>query len=359
MAQKSVDQLLELLAKGKPVPGIFLYGEDVYLREVCRKKLVKVYVEPSTREWAVARFSAKGDSADLVLGQAQMLPMLAPRQVVFWSELDALEKLGDKSRDAIVDRLNEYLQNPAPFTILVLEAGHLDARTRLFKTLSEKTIVVGCELQGDMPERIAAVVPLATEMARDLGLQIDRDAAQALAESTNAGLAQVQMELEKLASYIGDRKRITRDDIEAVVISDQRFSIWQLSEMLAEGDRPRALEFLGSVLREGEQPPMIVGTLAWMFRKLIEVQDLPRGAGPGEAARLGMRMNTAILALKHAPRIPREQLTKGLLALSEADSLLKSGVKNPRAVLEFLLAELMDPHFKKRQTHQAAVGAKR
>lgn len=339
MPEANVEKLLERLAARKPVPGVLLLGSDGYLREMCRKKIVEAYVEEASRDWAIARFSAREDPADAVLGQAQMLPMLAPRQVVFWSELEALDKLGEKSRDAAVGRLTEYLENPAPFTVLVLEAEKLDERTKLFKLLSGKVMVVACELTGELPERVAQAAVIAVEMAREIGVKMDREAAQCLAEWTNAGLARMRTELEKLLAYAGTRV-VTRADVEALVVSDQRYSVWQLSEILAMGDRTRAMVFLESLLREGEQPVGIVGALAWMFRKLIEVQELPRGATAWEATRLGMRRDTAELALKAAPRIPREQLTTGLRQLAEADNRLKSGNANPRAVMEFLVASL-------------------
>jgi DNA polymerase III delta subunit len=53
-----------------------------------------------------------------------------------------------------------------------------------------------------------------------------------------------------------------------------------------------------------------------------------------------MRAETAKLALASARRIPREKLMSGLAALYEADSQLKSGRADPRAVMEFLLARL-------------------
>jgi hypothetical protein len=81
-----------------------------------------------------------------------------------------------------------------------------------------------------------------------------------------------------------------------------------------------------------------------MFRKLIEVQDLPRNATEFDVARLGMRSQAAKLALVNAKRIPRAQLVEGIGALSEADSRLKSGGAAPRAVMEFLIARLTAPN---------------
>jgi len=340
MAQSPLELLLKKLESGKLVPAILLLGSDAYLKDICRAKLVDTYVEPGTREWAVGRFSAKDDSPDAVLGQAQMLPMLAPRQVIFWSDLKALEKGDEETRKSNVKKIAAYLDDPAPFTVLVMDAGELDARMGLFKTLSEKVITVDCEPSEDMNVRVALAMTMAAEIARELKVELDRDAAQALAENTNAVLARIKTELEKLATYVGDRKRISRPDVEALVISDQKYSVWELSGMLASGDRQRCMLFLESLFREGEQAVGMVGAMAWMFRKLIEVQDLPRGAGVWEAARLGMRQETAQLALKYAPKIPREQLVRGVRLLSEADSQLKSGIADPRAVVEFLIARL-------------------
>ena len=61
---------------------------------------------------------------------------------------------------------------------------------------------------------------------------------------------------------------------------------------------------------------------------------------PKIAGRLGMRAATAELAIRHAKKIPRRQLVEGLRALYDADSRLKSGSTNDRAVMEFVVARL-------------------
>jgi len=65
-----------------------------------------------------------------------------PRQVLIVQDAESIDKLGDKSRDQIVAALEEYLNSPAPFTILLIEAAKLDGRLKFFKLLSEKAIVV-------------------------------------------------------------------------------------------------------------------------------------------------------------------------------------------------------------------------
>ncbi|MCU1342185.1 MAG: holA [Candidatus Acidoferrum typicum] len=341
MASVSPEQLLARLAKGKPVPGILLLGNESYLRDLCRRKISDTYVAEGVRDWGITQFSADGDSISAILGQAQSLPMLAPQQVIFVRDVEAWERLGDDSRDALVKQLSEYLDNPAPFSVLVFEAGALDQRMRLAKMFAEKTVVVGVELSEKPEERARLAGPLALEMARELGVELDREAAAELAEILNGDLAGIRTELEKLSTYVGDRRRITREDIELLVVSARKYSVWELTDMLASRQPSLALEFLDSLLREGEQAPALLGALAWMYRKLLEAQELPPGIYGGQAAgRLHMQAKTAEMAVSQSRKFPRAQLTTGLAALYEADSRLKSGGTSQRAVMEFLVARL-------------------
>ena len=160
------------------------------------------------RDWGITRYSADDDSISTILSQAQTLPMLAPQQVIFVRDVDAWERLGDDSRDALVKQLSGYLENPAPFSVLVFEAAALDQRMRLAKMFAEKTVVVAVELSDDPTERAKLAGPLAFEMARELGVEIDHDAALELAEILNGELAGIRTELEKLAAYVGESRRI-------------------------------------------------------------------------------------------------------------------------------------------------------
>jgi DNA polymerase-3 subunit delta len=341
MAARTPDELLERLAKGKPVPGVLLLGEDAYLRDLCRAKLIEAYVPEGARDWGVTRFAAADDPLDRSLAQAQTLPMLVPRQVVFVEEVEALERLGEEAREAAIERLAAYLDDPAPFTVLVLEAAQLDQRMKLFKTLGKKMLVVAVELGKEPEEREAAAAAMTLQMAGEMGVQLARDTAEELAESCDADLARIRSELTKIATYAGERREITRADVEALVISAKKYSVWQFAEMLASRQRSRALEFLESLLREGEQPAGLVGAMAWMYRKLIEAQELPTHLSGWQAARqLGMRPETAELALLQSRKIPRPLLLDGLQALYEADSRLKSGTVDDHAVMEFLVSRL-------------------
>jgi DNA polymerase III subunit delta len=338
MAAVSPEKLIERLARGKSVPAVVLLGTDVYLRDLCRNKIVEACVPEGSRDWAIARIPGNAQGWEEILQRAQTMPMLAPRQVIIVEDADSIEKLGDKSRDAIVEGLEKYLESPAPFTLLLLEAAALDGRLRFSKLLAEKALVVELTIGEE------SAAGLATQMAKDLGVEIQREAAALLADILNREPALMRIELEKLAVYAQGRGAITSADVETLVVAARKNTVWQLADMLATRRRDAALSFLDNLLREGEQPAGLVGALAWMYRKLIEARDLPAGTNGFQAARqLGMQPSAAEAAIRNAHRLGKKELVAGLVALAEADSQLKSANPDPRALMEFLVARLTAP----------------
>jgi len=350
MASLSPEKLIEKLAKGKPVGAIVLEGSDPYLRDMCRGKIIDTYVPEPMRDWALGRISVRGGDWSEIFQRAETMPMLAPCQVVLIDGAETIQgrpkdgdagdeddesESGDDPRKGTLKAFADYLEKPAPFTVLVFEVPKLDHRQRLHKILAEKALIVELTLGNE------SAASLAAQMAKDLGAEIDRPAAILLADILNSEPARIQLEIQKLASYVQNRGRITVADVELLVKAARKNTVWQLADMLATRRRDAALEFLDNLLREGEEPIGLVGVLAWMYRKLIQARDLPAGIIGFQAARtLGMHPDAAEAAVRNAHRIPKQDLIAGLIALAEADNKLKSSNPNTRALMEFLIARL-------------------
>ena len=337
-------ELLSRLANGKVIPALLLLGDEPFLRDECRAQLIDRFVPEAARAWALSRYSAdRGETRD-ALEQAQTLPMLARQQVVVLEDVQQLEKLGEKNRDAAADLLDAYLADPAPFTVLVLEATQLDMRMKLAKLLAEKTLVVNVCLGDDLEQRLAAAVSLARSLAKEQGIDFEPGAAEELADSVAADLLRVKTEIAKLACYAGTRKLISRQDVAALVTSEKSTTVWELADLLASHRPAQALEFLNRLLRDGEEPLQMLGAITWMYRKLIEASELKGATNGYQAARsLQMRPEQAELAVQSARRIPKPRLLEGLQALQQADDRLKGGADDPHAVMEFLIVTLASP----------------
>ncbi len=329
------DALLKKLASGKPVPAILLLGSDPYLRKLCREKLIETFVPENVRDWAVGRFSAADDDWDQLFQRAATVPMLAKLQVIIVERVEEIDELGDEPREDAVEALKSYLADPAPFSVLIFEAAHLDKRMGLWKLLEAKALVASMEIDA----REAAAMAIAR--AKELGVVLESEAADLLVDAVNAEPARIHVEIEKLSLYAQQKGKITAADVEELVDSARQYLVWDMAGILAEGRRDAALVFLDGLLRNGETPPQLVGALTFMYRRLLAASALGPRVNKFEAARhLGMPPDAAERAIEQARRFSRAQLLAGMAALADADSALKSGIANPRAAMEFLITQL-------------------
>jgi DNA polymerase-3 subunit delta len=340
MPRITAEKLTTALERAKPIPALLLLGSEPYLRDTWRARVIGALIPEAARTWAVSRYSAERGETQIALEQTQTLPMLSSQQVVFLSDVEKIEKLSEKNRDATIGQLEAYLQDPAPFTTLVLEAANLDQRMKLAKLLSEKTQVLEIALGQDLQARHATAVQFARSIAKEQKIDFEPGAAEDLAEFVAADLMRLKTEIEKLATYAGTRKTLTRIDVSTMVISEKTTTVWDLSDLIASRDQKRALEFLDRLLRDGEEPLPMLGAITWMYRKLIEASELKGVSNGYQAARaLGMRPEQAELALRASRKITKARLLPGLAALQRADDRLKRG-EDPRPILEFMITEL-------------------
>ncbi len=341
MARVSQREFLVRLEKGKAIPAILLLGDEPYLRDSCRAHLIERFVPEAARVWAVSRYSAGRGETEAALQQAQTMAMLSPLQLVFLEDAEAIEKFGEKQREEAAAQLAAYLEDPAPFTVLVIEATGLDQRMKSGKLLAERTLVVDCGLGEELDERLATAVSMARAIAKEQGVEFEKGAAEDLSEFVAADLMRLKTEIDKLATHAAERKLIRRADVSALVVSEKTTTVWELADLLASSQGKKALEFLDRLLREGEEPLQMLGAITWMYRKLIEASEVKGVANGWQAARaLGMRPEQAELALQSARKISKARLLGALGALRRADDRLKGGTEDARTVMEFLVTEL-------------------
>jgi DNA polymerase III subunit delta len=341
MPHITTENLGARLDKGKPIPALLLLGDEPYIRDTWRAQIVEKLIPDAARGWAVSRYSADRGETQNALEQAQTLPMLSSRQVVFLQDVEKIEKLGEKSREAAIEQLHAYLENPAPFTLLVLEATSLDQRMKLAKLLADQTLVLEIELGKTAEQRHTTAVQFAGSIAKEQNVEFEPGAAEDLAEFVAADLMRLRTEIIKLATYAGERKRITRQDVSALVISEKTATVWELADLIAAREQKKALEFLDRLLRDGEEPLPMLGAITWMYRKLIEASDLKGVSNGYQAARaLAMNPERAEIALRNARKISKPRLLAGLRAFQAADDRLKGGREDARTTLEFLITDL-------------------
>ena len=103
---------------------------------------------------------------------------------------------------------------------------------------------------------------------------IDTEAFALLSENTSKNLSLIAREMEKLVSYVGEKKNIELKDVERIGTDTKTYTIYELVDKISEKNTIDSLNILRRLLVSGMSPQQIIGMLRWQFSKLWEVKAL-------------------------------------------------------------------------------------
>ena len=175
------------------------------------------------------------------------------------------------------------------------------------------------EIEQLTPERLPAW--LVERLAR-VGLTAEPDALQLLAERCEGNLVAAHQEIERLALLSGPG-RLDFDTVESAVANSARFTLYQLGEAALSGDAARTTRVLDGLAAEGEEPTLVLWSLAEELRALLQWQPNPARGAPARLFRGGRRRQS--LLGEAARRLPRPRVRELLLDAAHADAVIKGG----------------------------------
>ena len=126
--------------------------------------------------------------------------------------------------------------------------------------------------------------------ARELGLQLEPDAARALISSVGDRQQRLLRELEKLALWARPGAQLGPAEVEEIAAPSAERRTWTLADALVAGDTQAATRVYLTLRAQGERVPGLLYWMAQRVRTALEIaQALDRGEPPAQIKR-GLRM---------------------------------------------------------------------
>jgi DNA polymerase-3 subunit delta len=293
----TLDALRKRLSERKPAPVHLFVGDDVQLM-TRMVEAVEAVVDEADRPFAVERLYAAEDGGSPVdiSAAARNMPMLGDRRIVIVLRAERLlkpkragrsvesedddDQAGDDGAALDGSPIEEYLNDPAPFSTLVFVASAIDKGRRLTKRLVEKALVTifdgneNDDARGDVRANLANV--LRGTLARE-GRSIDRPGEQLLLRRAAGDVTKLRDDLEKLVLFAGERAKLTEDDVMAV--SADHSSVedeWAVTNAIAAGNAAMALVETGRRFERGDSAHALVGQLRWWVSNKLVAADASR-----------------------------------------------------------------------------------
>ncbi len=317
----------------QPIRAVYaVFGDDSYLIRESIEAVARTVLPDEDREAGTSRFSGPATTLATVLDEVCTLPFFSRRRLVIVEDADPFVTKYRKDLEA-------YVASPSDSGTLLLQVKQWPATTILAQLVDKS----GLAINASAP-REKELVSWLTELARTrFDVQLGADGARLLVELVGPEAGILAAEVEKLAVYAGESRRIERADITTLVGGGRVESIWKVLDAATTGQARVALEHFDNLLAAGE-PPVLM--LAAMSASLLKTHH----AGRLRAARVNLDEACRIAGIpayaarkQHAHLGPRrvDQLPATLL---KADLDLKGGsMLDPRVILEILLVRLSLP----------------
>ena len=285
-------------------------------------------------DWSTCLREFDADQADIaeVLDELRTLPFLGSRRMV---EIRGADDFAKEHRQL----LEEYLASPSPTGALVLVLDKpLPGNLRLAKIINK----IG-QSHSLEPAKKQDLAYLLVNLAKEKYAKVLAPAtARALQELAGDSLSRLTEELEKLSLYVGDQKKITVEDVEALVGQNRQLSVFEMIDALIGQDTAQAMRLLETLLEQDRSAEYtIISLLAWYVRRLRKAQSLlANGVSEGQICsqlRVWYRRDEFIRQVKQSST---ESLRLTCKRLAEADRTVKRGLSSVRNAVEKFIYSL-------------------
>lgn len=318
---------------------IVLHGREPYLMTARTREIVQVLRDAHGE---IEQFRFDGETAQVadVLDEVRSYGLIQQYKLVIVDKADDFlaAKGADDGRCRRI--LESYAKNPVDNATLLLRAetwraGNLDKQIKKVGTIFK--------LEPPTPDK--AVKWCTLRVQSEYEAAIEHAAAARLVEQIGTDLARLDVELSKLAAFVGTGNTISRQQVIDLVGMSREEKVWEIQSAIASGSSTAALEKLRELISVSNHPTeLLVWAICDLLRKIHAGAHLMReGVNPHATAnQLRLFGDSKPAILNVAQRCDPAKIAELFDAAIQMDLNNKTGVGESTRSLEVLTVRIAD-----------------
>ena len=238
-----------------------LCGEEAYLREQYRNKLIDA-VTPPGDTMNTAFFSGKDINIASLIDLGETMPFMAPRRLIVVDGSGLF-------KGAVDDKFVDYMSEIPDGTVFVFNETEVDKRSRMYKAVQKNGHVEECGVQKEADLKVWIA-----RLLKDEGKKIRGSTVERILGRCGTDMVNLKNEIDKLVAYVGERDIIEDEDVDSICTLQITNSIFDMVESIANGMQKKALDIYYDLLLLKEPPMRILFLIAREFNILLQVKTL-------------------------------------------------------------------------------------
>jgi DNA polymerase-3 subunit delta len=301
-------------------PAYLIHGDD-HGRIGERRARLRRLAEAESGAQGIEVLEGEAATPDTVAASLSAMTFALGRRFIV---VDGVERWKDKD----LDRLEAALAGIAADTTVAFFARE-DTRAKAPERLHQAVHKAGGDIAAEQCLKPWELPKWVVARGRDLGLQLDLDAARALIAQVGDRQQRLLRELEKLALSTGTGGRVDVGEIEAQAAASAERRAWSLADALVGGDAAAATHAYLALRAQGERLPGLIYWMAQRVRAAVEVaQALEAGESESQVKRkLRLPSRAADRLIADARRTGVERLHRALEEIADLELASRGGAR--------------------------------
>lgn len=328
--------LKEEIRKGVPARLYFFYGEETFLLHHYLKQLQKGIIDPLTESFNFHKLTTETFDIRIFADCVENLPMMAERTMVVVDEIDIF-KLNEADRERMTEIITDI---PDYCTVVFTYETTPFKPDKRFKKLWEAVEKNGTLVEFQKQSQRDLVSWITRHFAAS-GKKIAPDLCVYLIDITGGTMTALSGEISKICAYSG-ADEIRKSDIDAVVEPVLDAVVFQMTNLLGQGEYGSALLKLQQLLKMQEEPIAILGAVGGHFRRLATAKTLlDNGKTAADLMKLcGLTDYPARKTMSAAGRFSARFYERAAELVMESDAQMKTSFDDATRILEVLILRL-------------------
>ena len=262
-------------------PAYLIHGDD-HGRIAERRANLRAMAEAASGAQGVELLEGDAATPEAVAAALNAMTFALGRRFIIVDGVESWKERG-------LEPLTAAIAAIAPDTTVAFFARE-DSRKKAPNGLHDAVSSAGGDVRAEQSVKPWELPKWVIGQARELGLQLEPDAARALIASVGDRQQRLLRELEKLALWAGGGAQLSAAEVEELAAPSAERRAWTLADALVAGDTQAATRVYLTLRAQGERVPGLLYWMAQRVRTALEIaQALDRGEPPAQIKR-GLRM---------------------------------------------------------------------
>ena len=305
-----------------------LYGQESYLKKQYKERFIKAMV-PEGDTMNYSYYEGKKTDIKEVIDLAETLPFFSERRLIVFEDTGFFKTGGND----LADYINDGLPRTTHFIFIENE---VDKRSKLYKAVKAKGHIVELAAQDENTLR-----KWVSGLVRKEKKEMSQPDIAYFLNKVGTDMENITKELEKLFCYCLDRNVITREDVDAICVTQITNHIFDMVNAVAAGDQRRALDLYYDLLALKEPPMRILSLMSKEYRDLFHVKQLSRqGYGRKDIAlKAGLHPFVAGKYMDLAKRFQADDLRNVMEESVDLEQRVKTGLMTDHLAVELFIVK--------------------